>query len=371
MTFWLAFAVMTAAAVLCVLWPLARAKPALASGAEIAVYKDQIAEVSRDRAAGLIGAPEAEAARLEISRRLLAAADRAPPDRHTKDEPSRRRAVAAAALLAFPLGAGALYFALGSPGLPDQPLAARLDAPLENRSIETLVSQVEHHLAQNPEDGRGWDVIAPVYLRLGRFDDAVKARQNAVRLLGDSADREADLGEALAAAANGIVTADAKTAFDRALALDAAGLKARYFVGLAAEQDGRRSEAAGIWRAMLAQAPAGAPWAELVRQSLARVDPAAVPEPPGPSSRDMAAAANLNPAARSEMVRGMVERLAARLQRDGTDVDGWLRLVRAYAVLGERDRARSALGDARRALAAEPEKLQRLRELAKDLGLEG
>jgi len=371
MTLWLVFTLMTAAAILVVLWPLSRSRVAYACGTDLAIYKDQIAEISRDRTAGLIGEAEAKAARVEISRRLLAAADRASADQGETSVRWRRRLVAVTALVVLPIGTGGLYFVLGSPGLPDQPLAARLDSPVERRSVETLVSQVERHLELNPQDGRGWEVIAPVYLRLGRFEDAVKARANAVRLLGDSADREAELGEALAAAANGIVTVEAKTAFDRAIALDPNNPKGRYYVGVAAAQDGKPDEAAGIWRELLVQAPAGAPWAELVRQSLARVDPNSASERSGPGPTEMAAAADLAPEQRSDMIRGMVDRLAARLQRDGSDVEGWLRLVRAYAVLGERHEARSAAAAARRALAADPEKVQRIDALVKDLDLEG
>jgi cytochrome c-type biogenesis protein CcmH len=371
MALWLVLTLMTAAAILVVLWPLSRSRVAHASGTDLSVYKDQIAEIARDRAAGLIGDAEAQAARIEISRRLLAAADRASVDPTGVSLPWRRRVVAIAALLALPFGAGGLYLVLGSPDLPDQPLAARLDSPVEQRSIEALVSQVEHRLELNPQDGRGWELIAPVYLRLGRFDDAVKARTNAVRLLGDSADREADLGEALAAAANGIVTVEAKAAFDRAIALDPSNLKGRYYAGLAAEQDGNSQEAAARWRELLAQAPAGAAWAELVRQSLARVEPTLASERSGPTPNQMAAAAELGPEQRSDMVRGMVARLATRLQRDGSDVEGWLRLVRAYAVLGQRDEAQSAAAAARRALAADPDKVRRIDALVKDLGLEG
>ena len=356
MTLWLVFTLMTAAAILVVLWPLAR-RVAPASGGDVVVYQDQIAEIARDRAAGLIGEAEAEGARVEISRRLLRAADRAWADAAGASPPWRRRLVAIAALLALPAGAGALYMTLGTPGLPDQPLAARLDAPVERRSIETLV-------------GQGYEFVAPVYLRLGRFEDAVKARTNAVRLLGDSAEREADLGEALAAAANGIVTVEAKAAFDRAIVLDAGNLKGRFYAGLAAEQDGKPQEAAGIWRELLAQAPAGAPWAELVRRSLARIDPSPASRS-GPGPNEMAAAAELDPEQRADMIRGMVARLAARLERDGADVEGWIRLVRAYAVMGERDDARAAAAAARRSLAAEPDKIRRIDALVKDLGLEG
>ena len=220
----------------------------------------------------------------------------------------------------------------------------------------------------NPDDGRGWEVIAPVYLRLGRVEDAVKARRNALRLNGETAERTTNLGEALVAAANGIVTADAKVAFERAVALDARDARARYFLGLAAEQDGQRDGAAAIWGAMLAETP-DASWAEFVRQALARVG-GAVPAR-GPRAEDMAAAVEMAPDQRNLMIRGMVERLSERLQRDGSDVDGWLQLVRSYMVLGDRDKATAAAAAGRRALASEPEKFKKLDEFAKGLGLEG
>jgi cytochrome c-type biogenesis protein CcmH len=370
MTLWLMFALMTAAAAVAVLWPLGRGDRARAAGSDIAVYQDQLAEIERDRVAGRIAEREAEAARLEVSRRLLGAADAAGARARQPAAAAgwRRRAAAAAALVLLPLGAAGLYGLLGSPDLPGEPLAGRSPAPSEQRSLATLISQVEAHQARNPEDGRGWEVLAPVYMRLGRFDDAVTARQHALRLLGSTVAREVELGEALAAQANGVITESAKTSFERALALDATDVRARFYLGLAAEQEGRRSDAAAIWRDLLAKAPAGAPWADFIRRALARVEGTV---PAGPSERDMAAAADLTPQQRSEMVRGMVERLAERLKRDGSDVEGWLRLVRAYAVLGERDKAREAATEARRALAAEPDKVRRLEELVKGLGLEG
>jgi len=363
---------MTAAAILAVLWPLSRRSPAR-SGSDVEVYRDQLEEIARDRAAGLIGEAEAEAARIEVSRRLLAAADHA--DRAGRSAGAGRtawprQAAALTALLVLPALAAGLYLALGSPELPDHPLAARREAPPEQRSIAELVGRVEQHLQQNPEDGRGWEVLSPVYMRLGRFDDAVRARRNVLRLLGPSADREADLGEALTAAANGIVTAEAKQAFERALAHNADDFRARYFLGLAAEQDGRPQEAAEIWRKLLASAPADAAWVDFVREALARVAPAAA-APPAPTAQDIEAARTLSPGERAAMVQGMVDRLAARLKEDGSDVEGWLRLVRAYMVLGERERARAAAADARRALAREPDKLKRVDEFLKGLGLEG
>ncbi|MGP0091582.1 MAG: c-type cytochrome biogenesis protein CcmI [Xanthobacteraceae bacterium] len=371
MTLWFLFALMTALAVFAVLWPLGRSREPAPSGSDVAVYRDQLQEIERDQAAGLIPEQEAQAARVEVSRRLLSAVDAVEAETVTSRSAAlwRRRAVALVALVALPVVAGSLYLSLGSPGLPGQPLAKRVTNPHANQSIDSLVAQVEDRLAQNPQDGRGWELLAPIYLRMGRFDDAVHARRNALALNGENAARQADLGEALTAAANGVVTAEAKGAFARAAELNPQAVKPRFFLGLAAEQDGQREQAASIWRALIGQAPADAPWLELVRAALARVDPTAAP--PGPSAADVAAASALGEGQRQEMIRGMVERLAQRLKQDGSDGDGWLRLVRAYMVLGEPDRARAAVVDARHALGNDPVNLRRVDDLVKELGLEG
>src|SRR5215471_389736 len=378
MTLWFGLALMTAAAVWAVLWPLARRGSGLRGGSDVAVYRDQLAEIERDRASGLIAENEATGAQVEVSRRLIAAADaQAPAPTDAVSATWRRRAVAVVALILLPLGAAALYVALGSPSLPDQPLAARLAGARGNPSIDTLITQVEDHLTRHPEDGRGWEVIAPVYLRLGRFEEAVKARRNAVKLNGATAERQSALGEALVFAANGVVTAEAKAAFERAIALDANGVQARYFLGLAAEQDGDRTQAAAAWRALIAAAPPDALWLDLLRRALARVDRAGAAggssggASSGPSDEQAAASSQLAPEQRQAMIQGMVERLSERLHRDGADVEGWLRLVRSYMVLGQPDKARAAVVDARRALAGDAIKLRRLDDLLKGLGLEG
>jgi len=376
MTLWFVLALMTAAAIFAVLWPLSRREASLRSGSDVAVYRDQLEEIRRDQAAGLIGESEAEAAQVEVSRRLIAAADAeaaavaAAPAAAT----ARRRVVAVAALVLLPVGAVALYLAVGAPMLPGQPLASR--GPAEQQTIAQMVAQVEAHLAKNPTEGRGWEVVAPIYLRMGRFEDAVKARRNALALNGPSADRHASLGEALTAAANGIVTAEALAQFKAAVALDPDHVMGRFFLGLAAEQDGRVSDAIAIWRALLDSAPPDARWTEFVRGELTRVTGgggAGAPGGPsrGPSEEQVTAAKDLPPEQRIAMIKGMVERLAERLGKDGSDVEGWLRLVRSYMVLGERERALAAASDARRALAAEPDKLKQIDELVKGLGLDG
>jgi cytochrome c-type biogenesis protein CcmH len=378
---WLVLALMTAGAILAVLWPLGRRRADTPAANELAVYQDQLQEIERDRTAGSIGAAEAEAARVEVSRRLIAAADARQAEvtsggeeeiaKETTARLRRRRLAAVAALIAMPVLAGSLYFVLGSPNLPDQPLAGRLEAAHRGQSITSLIQRVEAHLAEHPDDGRGWEVIAPVYMRLQRYDEAVQARRNALRLLGETADRQSSLGEALMVAADGIVTADAKRAFERAVELDAQDVKARYYLGLAAEQDGKREEAARIWRELLAGAPEGAPWVELVRTSLAHIGEPPTTPAPGPNAQDVAAASQLAPEQRDQMVRAMVERLATRLHEDGSDVEGWLRLVRSYMTLGEREHARAAVDDAHRALVNEPDKIRRLDEGVKGLGLDG
>jgi cytochrome c-type biogenesis protein CcmH len=373
MILWVIFALMTAAAILAVVRPLGRARPAPVGGSDVAVYKDQLKEIDSDRASGLIGDAEAEAARLEISRRLLAAAD-APGGAGAvaigAPRSARKSLAAAGALVVLTLVPLGLYILLGAPNIPGEPAFARVTTPKGHESIASLVSQVEARLAASPNDGVGWEVIAPVYARLGRFDDAVKARKQALLLNGATARREADLGEAETAAADGIVTAEARAAFEQAVALDPKEAKARYFLGLAAEQDGRNAEAAALWRAMLAEAPAGAPWVGLVRQALGRVSGETVASNE-PSTADILAAADMSADSRRDMIHSMVARLADRLHANGADVEGWLRLVRAYVVLGDRDKAKEAAAEARRALGERPDDVRRIDDLVKDLGLNG
>ena len=376
MTLWFVFALMTVAAIFAVLWPLGRGARAQDQGSqnqgsEVVVYKDQLAEVERDLAAGLIAAPEAEAARVEISRRLLAAAGSEPAS-EPKSSLKWRRAAAVVALVGLPLVAIGIYMPLGSPLLRDVPLAQRERAGGSGmaQSLENLVVQVEQHLEKNPTDGRGWNVLAPVLERLGRFDDAVRAYRNSITYNGESAERRSDLGEAIAAAASGVVTAEAKVEFERAHALDANDPKANYFLGLAAEQDGRKDDAANIWRALLAKAPADAPWRSLVQTSLARVGGGGATMP-ALSDDTIAASRDMNEGDRNAMVRGMVERLATRLKQNGDDVEGWLRLVRAYLVMGDRDKAVGASTEARQAVANDAARLRQLNEGLKTLGLDG
>ena len=387
MALWLAFALMTAAAIFAVLWPLSR-RGRIRGGTEVAVYRDQLDEIARDRKTGLIGDAEAEAARIEVSRRLIAAATTDEDEQPVAGQRSlwRKRATAVAGLALLPATAVALYLALGSPNLPGEPLAARLAQVHSAGSITAMISQVEAHLERNPNDARGYEVLAPIYLRIGRFDEAVAAWRKVIALQGDSAARESDLGEALTAAANGVVTDDAKAAFEKAAKLDPTDPKAQFYRGMAAEQDGRKEKAVAIWSDMLKAAPTGAPWIDNVKAAIVRLggkppqiaaasgaDVAASPPAaaPGPNAAQVAAASQMSAQDRNAMIRGMVARLADKLKSDGNDVDGWQRLLRAYVVLGERDKAQAAAGDARRALTGDPDKLRQIEDVIKSLNLQG
>jgi cytochrome c-type biogenesis protein CcmH len=345
MAIWVVFALMTAAAVLAVLWPLSRTRAdAVSVNEDAQFYRDQVAEIARDRERGLLSPREAEAAEAEAARRLLRATAAAAPTGLAVGEPAlrRRRAVSAIALSTVPLLALVVYGATGSPHVPAQPLAARLQADPARMDVAQLVVRVEEQLARDPNDGRGWDAVAPVYLRSGRFNDAARAFENAVRLNGESAARLAGLGEALMAANSGIVSAEAREAFERALKHDPGLPRARFYLAVAAEQDGDATAARSRYADLLSASPADAPWVPVLRERLARL----------PGGGGAEAVATLPPSDRAAAIRGMVEGLAARLEADGGTPEEWSRLVRSYAVLGDRDKARTALARARAALAS-------------------
>jgi len=192
------------------------------------------------------------------------------------------------AVIAVPLIAIGTYLYVGSPELADLPIASRAVEPAAEGSVDDLIAKVEAHLAANPEDGRGWEILSPIYMRLGRFDDAVRALGNAKRLLGSTAERESLYGEALTRASGDVVTDEARAAFERALKLAPDSQQARFYVGLAAAQDGDKEKARGIWSKLIAEAPPGAAWADIVRERIAGLDaPASGRQPdPRPSSEE-------------------------------------------------------------------------------------
>lgn len=358
MLLWIAMAVLAAAASIPLLVALGRpARTASQSAQAVAIYRDQLDEVSRDVARGVVAESDAEGARTEIARRLIRAGDA--PAEHGATS-ARWRTAATAVIVAMPVAALGLYLFLGSPLDPDQPLAARPDA-LAMQDVTRLVAEVEAHLAASPDDGRGWEVVAPVYTRLGRHADAAHAWSRVVDLLGATVDREANLGEALVTVAGGTVTPDANAAFARAHDLAPGDPRPRFYLALALSQSGDRAGATAAWQALIADAPADAPWLPAANAELAKLG--------GADAAGVAASANGTPDAQQQMIEGMVASLAARLKAEPGDADGWARLVRSYMVLGRTDDARVALSEARAALAGDAAKLATVEAAARAAGM--
>ena len=381
---WVIFAVLTGAAVLAVLWPLSRA-PATTDARELDVsfYKAQAAEIDRDVARGVIGDAEATTARNEAARRLMAAS-RTAPDDVSRTSPSIARWVALAVVLLVPAVALGLYSYIGEPNMSDAPLEARLNADPAKMDMATVMAKLERTVAANPNDGRGWALLARMYTQLGRTDGAATAYRQEIRLLGPSEERLSALGEDETVLADGQGTPAAAQHFEAAAKRDPTSPRARYYLALAAEQGGDKTKAVTIWKAIVTDGPANAPWIPSIRSriaaatgeptappSMARNDGAANADTAEAGQAKMAAAVAAMPAGQQQqMIHGMVDRLADRLKTKGDDIEGWLRLVRAYGVLQEQDKAKSALADARRNFAADDGAKKRLDALAHELGLE-
>lgn len=429
MMFWFLIAALTAAVTILLARPLltAPARSGQASDTvleeaahDIEVYRDQLDELQRDRNSGLISEGEAEIAHAEIARRLLKVSARQESLKASSSAGSASvwtspwRWGAALVILAVPLIAVASYLQVGSPGMPAQPLASRSIPSVEdNIDMATLIEQAEAFLADNPDDGRGWDVLAPIYMRVERYDAAVKAYRNAIRVLGSTAERQGGLGEALVAQSNGVVSEDARTAFQAAALLQPDNPRSEFFLALALAQEGRQAEAIDAFRKLESTSPAQAPWVPLVRAQLAQlgqepgptlalppVDLADLPglnqapqgaagegaetgpdgpprdgqgqaaeAPAGPSAEDVAAARQMSAEERMEMIRAMVAGLDQRLSDDPDDIEGWQRLVRSYMVLGETGKAAAALERALSAFPGDSENARTLAQLGDELGL--
>jgi cytochrome c-type biogenesis protein CcmH len=391
MVLWIVFAVLAAAVVWAVTRPLLAPEQvdASANDSELAVYRDQLSEIEAERAQGLLGGPEAEGARVELARRLIQRSEeklRAGAGHFTA---ARARQAVVYAAAALPVLGIALYLAVGSPQLPARPYAARLDMPVDQATAADLVARVEAHLRANPEDGRGWDVLAPVYMRMGDYTQAADAFQKAARLLGESPKRLAGFARALIMVQNGVVNEPARKAYERLLALDPQSIEPKVWLAIAREQDGDLKGAEGEYRTLLAGAEE--PWKGLLQARLQSVSertggagasvkpdvssaaPGKPASDPGPSSSMPGATAGSapgkSPAEQDAFINKMVEGLAERLKTNGKDLEGWMRLVRSYMVLGRRQDAVSALVSARGAFSSDQNSLAELNVLAESLGL--
>ena len=356
MLLWIAFAVMTAIVALAIVRPYWRTGPgADVSARDVAVYKQQLQEIEEERLRGLLGDAELTSARIEISRRILAASDASDQARTTANASPLAPYVMILLLATVSMGTYLIY---GSPALRDQPLSARA-SPDGGPPIEILLARVEERLLSNPDDGAGWSVIAPVYMRIGRYADAAAAFRKVATLLGETPDRLGDVGEALTYANDGNVGDDARAAFEKARAKDPANARASFWLGMADEQSGKLAESAKAYKALIDSGlPANVE--AVVKQRLASVEArlSGAAASSGTASADQAA-----------MIDGMVSGLAERLKTNGADLEGWLKLMRAYTVLGRRNEALGAFKQAQTQFSGNQEALGQIERLAKSLGL--
>jgi cytochrome c-type biogenesis protein CcmH len=360
MSIYVMFAAILGLATLLLVWRSSRAPFSGNTPHTPGIYRDQLAELEQDVATGKIRPDEARNIRSEIARRLLAEEGKTPAMMSTTHSPMP------AILLALFVPAVALpvYLQFGHPALPDNPLYARLESAVANNDLAAMVMQVEKRLENAPDDARGWEILAPVYFQMGRFGDAANAYENLLRLDAPTADRYADLGEALAFATEGVVNVGAGKAFMSALLLDPAHPKANFYQAIALKQEGRIGDARALLETMLAKAPQGAGWRMAVEQQIASLAKA-----PALTAEQMQQGAVMSSSDRQTMITGMVDGLEQKLAANGDDIEGWLKLIRARTVMGEAEKAKQALKKATARFNDKPKELSAINILAKELKL--
>ncbi|MFQ5622571.1 MAG: c-type cytochrome biogenesis protein CcmI [Paracoccaceae bacterium] len=410
MTPWIILAIFAATAAVLISVPFIRRPDTGGADANrsLSVYRDQLAEVERQQAAGQIDAEAARLAKAEIERRFLnAARDIAPPARGFS---AHARFAALGAIFGLVVGgATTLYMVTGRSDLPAAPFAADQLSPasplvalIEGTTtggggaaesggqvgdVEGMIAGLAARLEANPEDADGWRMLGWSYFNTERYGKAAEAYARAAALSEGDADTLSAYGEALVRAADGLVTDEAAAVFDRTLAVNSQDARARFFKGLALEQSGDPAGAVEAWLAVLDDAPPGAEWVENLRLRVSEtavnsgIDvsgrlmatdtvPALPAVPPGgPTAEDVRSASQMTEEDRQAMIAAMVERLAARLEDNPADPDGWIRLARSRLVLEDRDAALAALDRARAQFSGQPAELAKITAAAKELGL--
>ena len=359
----IACAVLTLVILAAVFWPLLRGVSAVPDQeqADLAVYRDQLKELDRDIARGMLAPEEAVAARLEIQRRILA------PQRGSaaiaKASASPRAAIIFAAVVIA--SSGGLYVRFGAPSLPDQPAAARIVPPSSDKkaphvSMESAAAALQAKLKEDPSNAERWLLYARTSAELRRWPAAIDAYQHVMALEPDQADIISAYAEMLVMSSDGMVTPAAREAFVKTVQLDPKEQVARFYLALADLQAGEPKLAMEGWMKLAGDAEDGS---ELRNEVVRRIAdtakmagiPAPIPPPPappapkpaadaagGPDAAAMAAAANMTPEQRQAMIGGMVAQLAAKLETNPSDTDGWLKLGRAYLVMNEPDKSADA-----------------------------
>jgi cytochrome c-type biogenesis protein CcmH len=417
MTLWLILTILMGGAALIVLAPFFFGRSAHETPTSLDVYKDQLAEVERDKAQGQIDEAEAASARLEIERRILAAGRSDGGPARTISANGQYRMVTGVTSIVV-LGSVGLYAALGRPDLPSvqnqvlvqaptqapapagaqpvQPADASAAAP--QGDVQALVKKIEKRVEDNPNDAESWRMLGWSYYNIGRHKDAVGAYRRAVDLQKDNPTLKALLGEAMVTEAGDTVTDAAMAVFDEVLVIDPNDERARFFKGVSKAEKGNVQGAIDEWIELYKIAPADAQWAGDLRSRIedtaqkagidvaarlaeakpaapaagaaatAAAHPGAAPTP-GPTPADVENAKQLQPEDHQAMVAGMVERLAGRLESSPKDPDGWIMLIRSRIVMKDAEKARAALEKAKTVFADEPETQKRIVQAAEAMGV--
>jgi cytochrome c-type biogenesis protein CcmH len=366
--FWITAGSLVLVALILLLTPLVRGAGRASDQGEsvVAVFRRQLSNLETEIAQGRLDPEEAADTRAEITRRMLAAADQESDDLRSGGGRSSEMpwrigaAVGIAGLL--PAAALAVYAAVGTPAAidPARGAAAAGEGPHDRAELAAAAEQLKERLQREPGHVEGWVLLGRTFASLERFADARQAYDQAIALAPNEPRLHAELGELIVLTAGGVVTPEAQAEFAKA----GDDPRARFYGAEAALQRGDREAAKSALKALLAAAPAEAPWRQAVAERLAEIAPdeqppsgpaGGSPSPipggslpsagspsAGPSSRDVAAAQSMSPEERQAMIRGMVDRLAARLEQNPDDKEGWNRLAHAYDVLGESEKAASA-----------------------------
>ena len=365
-----------------------------AASKDLALYKDQLREVDSDLARGVLSETESESARLEISRRILAADKRAQMETLANPAPSIvNKLLAAFVILTVLTGSLGIYANLGEPNLPDRPLVARLAAAQEARAQRLsqedaevqvpdekinipedylkLVKRLREAIKKRPNDEQGLRLLALHEFRIGKYRAARKAHTRIMKVVGDkvTAKDYIDFAEVMIFATNGYVSPEAEITLSQALKLKPNDGRTRYYSGLAMAQNGRADVAYRLWEGLLKEGPQDAAWIPLIKSQiddvarLAGINMSNQPLP-GPTTDQINAASEMTKEGRKKMIRGMVAGLGERLATNGGTMNEWARLIRALGVLGETARASEIWNEAKDVFGDNPKALNLLLEAA-------
>lgn len=380
MAFWIVAGLMTLLALATVAVPLLR-RPSQSHSLldyDREIYRARLEEIEADRKIGRLSDEEAEAARAEEGRRLLALSSSGEGSAEPRTRSPLSTFFLAAVILGLPGLTVLTYLSWGAPHMPDMATADRVRENPADQSLVQLLERAEAQLARNPDDLRGWTVVAPVYMRLGRPQDAAIAWRNAMRLEPNNPDTRSALAEALVAVSGGVITEEARKLFVASLEQRPGDARARFYLAIALTQQGADAEAVAAWQSLIADAPADAPWLAAARAQLSisaqRAGITLAPPAPrqnqaetGPTSEEIDAAADMSPEDRTQMIETMVAGLADRLADDPSDKQGWIRLIRSYNVLDRHDDALAAINSARDYFTGDAAFLEELKQIEQSL----